>query len=107
MNDSFSLAVEESQVMSVPASTPTADRPLILPEDVLYEVVNGQYVEVPSMGAFETTLASTLHFLMEGYARAQNLGRCVVETLFLLDAASNLKRRPDVAFVSYERWPKG
>lgn len=26
--------------------------------------------------------------------------------LFLLDPDSGLKRRPDLAFVSYERWPK-
>ena len=32
------------------------------------------------------------------------LGLVVTETLFVLDAQRNLKRRPDVAFVSYPRW---
>jgi Uma2 family endonuclease len=30
----------------------------------------------------------------------------VIEMLFRIDAAANLQRRPDVAFVSYERWPR-
>jgi Uma2 family endonuclease len=29
-----------------------------------------------------------------------------METLFRLDAARGLERRPDVAFVSYQRWPR-
>lgn len=33
------------------------------------------------------------------------LGITVCDMLFILDANSNLRRRPDVAFVSKERWP--
>ncbi len=29
----------------------------------------------------------------------------MIETLFILDPIRNLRRRPDVAFVSAERWP--
>jgi Uma2 family endonuclease len=76
-------------------------------EEKLYEVVNGHYVQMPPMGAYETTLATFLCFLLEQFAHAQKLGRCAVETLFLLDAAANTRRRPDVAFVSYERWARG
>jgi Uma2 family endonuclease len=32
------------------------------------------------------------------------LGRVVTETLFVIDRARKRKRRPDVAFVSVERW---
>ena len=32
-------------------------------------------------------------------------GRLVVETIFRLDTGLGLQRRPDLAFVSYERWP--
>jgi Uma2 family endonuclease len=32
------------------------------------------------------------------------LGLAVYEVLFVLNAARNLNRRPDVAFVSYARW---
>ncbi|HJT76993.1 MAG TPA: Uma2 family endonuclease [Gemmataceae bacterium] len=74
--------------------------------DTLYEVVNGQRVELPPMGAYETDLASVLTQLLGAFARAQNRGRVEAEMLFLIDQAAELQRRPDVAFVSYERWPR-
>ena len=40
------------------------------------------------------------------YTRDRALGRVEVEMLFRIDAAKDLQRRPDVAFVSYERWPR-
>ena len=79
----------------------------VILDDKLYEVVNGQYLELPPRGAYEETLANFLFLMMGPFAQANNLGRCVVEVLFLLDAAANLKRRPDVAFVSYTRWARG
>jgi hypothetical protein len=35
----------------------------------------------------------------------KKLGLAVNEVLFVLNAARNLNRRPDIAFVSYARWP--
>ena len=69
-----------------------------------YEVVDGQIVENPPMGARESILASFLLVLMDPIARSSRLGRVVTETLFWIDRASKLKRRPDVAFVSTKRW---
>jgi hypothetical protein len=37
--------------------------------------------------------------------QAKKLGLAVNEVLFVLNAARDLKRRSDVAFVSYARWP--
>ena len=71
-----------------------------------YEVVDGHIVENPAMGARESILASFLQDLMGPVARASRLGRVVTETLFWIDRASKLKRRPDVAFVSAKRWPR-
>jgi Uma2 family endonuclease len=71
----------------------------------LYEVVSGQIVEKPSMGAFESALASFLQDLMGPFARKNRLGRVVAEMLFLIEPAKKMKRRPDLAFVSKERWP--
>ncbi len=71
----------------------------------LYEVVGGQIVEKPAMGAFESLLASLLWRRMANHAHDNQLGRVVSETLFLLDPALGLERRPDLAFVSTERWP--
>jgi Uma2 family endonuclease len=69
-----------------------------------YEVVDGKIVENPPMGARQSILASFLQDLVGPIARSSRLGRVVSETLFLLDRSRVLKRRPDVAFVSAERW---
>jgi Uma2 family endonuclease len=71
----------------------------------LYEVVGGQIVEKPPMGAFESALASLLQDLMGPFARMNRLGRVVAGMLFLIDPVKKMKRRPDLAFVSDERWP--
>ena len=75
-------------------------------EDVeRYEVVNGVRVEREPMGAFETVLASWLCHLLNSFAVGRKLGLAVSQVLFVLNAQQNLQRRPDVAFVSYARWP--
>jgi Uma2 family endonuclease len=71
----------------------------------LYEVVDGQIVENPSMGAGESIIAGFLSEFLAPFARARGLGRVVPETLFLIDRARGLKRRPDLAFVSANHWP--
>lgn len=70
-----------------------------------YEVVNGQVVEEPPLGTREAILASVLDQILGPFARANRLGRVAVETLFILRHEPRLRRRPDVAFVSAERWP--
>jgi Uma2 family endonuclease len=74
-------------------------------EGKFYEVVDGQIVENPPMGAQESILASFLQGLMDPIARTNRLGRAATETLFLIDRTGKLKRRPDLAFVSDQRWP--
>jgi Uma2 family endonuclease len=75
----------------------TADEPL-------YETVDGHRVEVAPMGAHESLLASTLMGFLQAFARPKRLGRAAVEALFEM-APVGRERRPDVAFVSSERWP--
>jgi Uma2 family endonuclease len=70
-----------------------------------YEIIDGVRVEREPMGAFETVLASWLCYLMNSFAVGKKLGLAVNEVLFVLNAARNIQRRPDVAFVSYGRWP--
>src|SRR5438132_9904411 len=77
---------------------PTAD-------ETLYEVVNGQRVELPPVSAYSTLVGSRLQQDLGPFAAAHRLGIVVGEMLFILDAERNLRRRPDVAFVSTERWP--
>ena len=72
----------------------------------LYEVIDGRKVELPPMGALQVWLASNLMASIAIHARQARLGRAVSEMLFDLGSIG-LKRRPDAAFVSYERWPRG
>jgi Uma2 family endonuclease len=71
-----------------------------------YEVINGERVELPPMGAYQSVLASFLDQVLGPFARMKGQGRVVVETLFQLDREGKLQRKPDIAFVSYKRWPK-
>lgn len=57
------------------------------------------------MGAFEGAIASVILYSLGSYAIEKGLGLAVSEVLFLLDAKRGLQRRPDLAFVSYARWP--
>ena len=75
-------------------------------DDALYEVVNGVRVELPPMGAYSTWITAIFDQILGPHARAYGLGRVVGEMLFLIDRDKNLQRRPDVAFVSYARWPR-
>src|SRR5438128_1525689 len=85
------------------SAAPTA--PAAPAEEPLYEVVNGQRVELPPMGAQSTRIAGRLNTRLEVFVEDHHLGTVVPEMLFLLDRGANVRRRPDVAFVSADRWP--
>ena len=74
-------------------------------DDVLYEVVDGQIVELPPMGTRQEITAGVLHVRLGHFVDSNKLGRAVMETLFDFTAQVGRKRRPDVAFVSQQRWP--
>ncbi len=75
-------------------------------EDGLYEVVDGERRELEPMSALAVSLAAALLRDMANFVWEHKLGIAVPEMLFVLDAGHKLKRRPDVAFVSYARWPE-
>jgi Uma2 family endonuclease len=87
--------------MATAAITPASE----VDNDALYEVVNGEIVELPPMGIYETWIASILHAHLHMFV-ANELGRAVMEPLFDFTKIIGNKRRPDVAFVSYQRWPR-
>jgi Uma2 family endonuclease len=74
-------------------------------DEALYEVVNGQRVELPPMSVYAGWIASRLDQRLGPFVEERALGNVVTEVLFILDPERNLRRRPDVAFVSAERWP--
>ena len=76
----------------------------VIGDDELYEVVNGQRVRTPP-GAFAVLTASRLARFLGNFADG-TIGRVATEGLFHLPAPINRDRRPDVAFVSFDRWGK-
>jgi Uma2 family endonuclease len=99
--------VSVSPDLSAPATSSPAGSSLEPAEDVLYEVVDGQVLELPPMGAYESDIANFLAELLNEHARSGRLGRVFVELLFRIDFGRELQRRPDVAFVSATRWAYG
>lgn len=73
-------------------------------DEELYETANGQRMNKPSE-AYEVALANALAEFLAPYVLNNKLGMVFIEMLFVLDADQELKRRPDLAFVSYDRWP--
>ena len=95
---------------AIPTQTQMADppetvKPPLSESGKHYEVVNGQIVEEPPLGAREVNIATILTTLLGHHVMTNKLGRMATEGLFILQSDPRLRRRPDVAFVSTERWP--
>jgi Uma2 family endonuclease len=73
--------------------------------DVLYEVIDGVRVELPPMSTYANVVANEIAGIIRAHATPNRLGRAFVEVLFRLPLESERNRRPDVAFVSSQRWP--
>ena len=71
-----------------------------------HEVIDGRIVELPQMGSYHQIIVSGLSFALAMTVQSQRLGRVVVEMLFDFSTATGRKMRPDVAFVSEQRWPR-
>ncbi len=84
-------------------ATPS-DPTVMIDPGILYEVVDGEIVE-KVMSAESTWVGNRLHGSLWSHVEAGRLGSAVSEMLFVLEPNDKLKRRPDVAFVSAERWP--
>jgi Uma2 family endonuclease len=76
-------------------------------EDDAYEIVDGQRVEVAPMSAYAAKIATRLATEINLFAWPAKRGEAIVESLFRLPLAKDTgrNRKPDVAFVSSERWP--
>ncbi len=93
--------------MAATALMATTDVDLDRLDDELYEMVDGQRIEKPAMSVYAVLVASQLIRKLGRFADDQDSGETVSEMLFRLplkeDAYRN--RRPDVAYVSFDRWP--
>jgi Uma2 family endonuclease len=95
----------EVMMNAIATVQPPATAAAPAPEEPLYEIVNGQTVELPPMSIYSTRVAVKLSTRLDSHADAHGLGTVVMEGLFILDPVRNLRRRPDVAFVSAAKWP--
>lgn len=73
----------------------------------LYEVVDGHLVEMPPKGIRTHRIATRIYNVLSRYLDDNRIGLAAMATLFHMVPEPELKRRPDVAFVSFERWPEG
>ena len=78
--------------------------PVIGPDED-YEVVDGRIVQEPPLGVYEIRMANRLARSINLFDPSERFGEVVIEALFILSESPMLRRRPDVAFVSRERWP--
>jgi Uma2 family endonuclease len=82
------------------------EAPELLTSDGLYEIVNGKVVE-KKMGLYEVHVLNLLDLFLGRFAFDNQLGNVESEMLFKLSENSGTQRRPDIAFISYQKWPKG
>lgn len=89
---------------------PVAESPVVVPAPLpdFFEVVNGEIVEPPPMSDYALDIANLLNRTLGRYLDHQDLGVAAVEYLFRIPLPEDRDRirRPDVSFLSYERWPK-
>lgn len=71
-----------------------------------YEVIDGVRVELSPMSADSQAIGSELVRHIGNHGADRNLGKAYAEMLFKLPLAKDRNRRPDVAFVSFAKWPK-
>jgi Uma2 family endonuclease len=74
-----------------------------------YEVINGEIVEVPPMSCFASEVANRIRDELVVYSRTSRNGRARMDMMFHVPfpADETRNRRPDVAFISFDRWPEG
>lgn len=71
-----------------------------------FEIVDGIEIEVPPMSAYSDEVALRIFGNLILFLEHNDIGKAQHEVLFRLPLPKERNRIPDVAFTSYERWPK-
>jgi len=73
-----------------------------------YEVVDGEVVELEPMGWYAAEVANRIRDELTFYGRTSGRGRTRSDMLFnlTLPGGRTRQRVPDVAFISFDRWPQ-
>jgi Uma2 family endonuclease len=69
-------------------------------DEPLFEIIDGQRVELLPMSILASRVTSNLHGRLGYYLHGNPIGEALIETLFCLPLPVDRNRRPDVAFVS-------
>jgi Uma2 family endonuclease len=77
-----------------------------LDSDKLFEIIDGQEVELPDMAADALIVANRLMRRIGRFTDIHGLGEPFVEMLVQLDIKQDKARRPDVIFVTTAKLPK-
>ena len=81
-------------------------RPEWADPEMLHEIVDGLWVELGSMGIHSALIAQAIFKMLERFVEAGRLGIVTIEAVYHLHTLpGRQKRRPDVAFLSADRWP--
>lgn len=86
---------------------PVLDPPLSRDDEPLFEIIDGRKVELPPMSTLSAYVSFQLMSHVNVFVLSHDLGRSSHELLFRLPLPVDRNRRPDGAFVSFARWPKG
>jgi len=78
---------------------------IVMTDDDLYEMVDGKRV-VLAHSPLGACLVANLALPLGNFIDAERSGWLMSHGLFHLPAPTNNDRRPDIAFVSYQRWPR-
>jgi Uma2 family endonuclease len=90
--------------LAASSTLPPPPAPMRVQDDeALYEIIDGERVEMPPMSILATRVASSLHAQMGYFALSNRLGEALTEPLVRLPLPVERNRRPDVAFVSAQR----
>ena len=75
-------------------------------ENPYFEIVDGAIVMQPQKTVVSSMIASKLAFRLGSLGKASESGYVVIRALYCLTKKPDLMRRPEVGYVSNERWPR-
>src|SRR5947209_6062061 len=85
------------------STVPRSQAPERVDDPPLFEILDGQIVELPPMSILAIRVASRLMGKLGSHLEANPLGEALMETLVRLPLPADRNRRPDLAFVSAQR----
>jgi Uma2 family endonuclease len=103
---SANCLIRDAKGVTVTAVLELLGQQVDIDDDRFYEIVCGERVEKKPMGTPQNLVCTAFASYLRVYVRQERLGTVAAETLFVLDEAIRLERRPDLAYVSRQRWQR-